>query len=480
MKIVQFIIIFIIVLIPINFIGAQEVNVDTKGRVLLQKDVRVAWYVNPSDMTRHRLSSAADVLKVMQKLGLGISNKDFNFFNDKAPKRLAGKILIKVEDNGKAYYVNPIDLKINFLGEPQKALFVLRELGIGISDDELEKIQIFGYKDDGAYKIHSSALQQIVNPEYSKQATSTQGAKDYVNGIYLTASTFRNIDIDAFIKRNENSPLNSVVVDLAGFGLLSKYVKDNPEIIKKIDKLKEAGFYFIARLVVLNNSQAAKISPLKSKTGAIWDGVWADGSTSEVKKYYRDIVMELAKLNIDEIQLDYIRFPTSLFSRQTPSTRVERTKIITDLVAAVYAKTQEHGIKLSIDVFGILAWNEATNIKRLGQDVSQLIDYVDYISPMIYPSHFNAGFGGFARYDDPYTTIKASTKKFIELLGEENKEKIRPWIQGFSYRAPNFGADYIYAQVKALADLGVPDFLVWNASNMYAPTHQMFTILKAQ
>jgi len=470
MKIFQYTLILIIILIPINFIGAQEKEQTIKGRILLQKDVRMAWYVNPDNMSRHRLSNASDVLKVIQKLGLGISNKDFESFKNIAHQKLAGKILIKVEDAGKAYYVNPIDLKIYFLGKPKNALFVMRELGMGINDYDLEKIEMLN---GNSYEIHSSALNQ--------KSTSTQGLEimPYVNGIYLTSSTFKKINIESFIERNKNSLLNTVVVDVAGFGFLSyKESENNLEIIEKIQKLRKAGFYFIARVVALKNTELALISPLKSKSGQVWDGVWVDGSSKEIKEYYSQITTRLAKIGIDEIQLDYIRFPTSLFSRQTPSTLAERTKVITDLVRVVYEKTQEKGIKLSIDVFGILGWNEAANIKRLGQDVLQLINYVDYLSPMIYPSHFEQGFGGFAKYDDPYTTIKVSTKKFIELIGEENKEKLRPWLQGFSYRAPNFGSDYIYAQVKALADLGVDDFLIWNASNRYALTHEMFARLK--
>lgn len=491
MKIFKFTILFLItIFIPFNFINADEMIERIRGRILLQKDVRMAWYINPGDILRYRLGSANDVLEVMQKLGLGISNKDFDYFDNIAPKKLSGKILIKVEDSGKAYYVNPVDLKIHSLGSPQNALFVLRELGLGINDGDLEKIKIF--KDDdkqqneNSYEVHSTVSEivdkELVNQEDLQKSISTEEKILDVNGIYLTASTFRNINIEDFIERNKNSLLNTVVVDVAGFGLLSyKESEKNAEaleMIKRIQQLKDAGFYFIARVVALKSTHLASISPFKTRWGGVWDGVWVDGSSDEIKEYYSDIVTRLAKIGVDEIQLDYIRFPTEFFSRQTPATREERTKIITDLVSVVYAQTQQEGIKLSIDVFGILAWNEADNIKRLGQDVLQLIDHVDYLSPMIYPSHFTEGFGGFVKYDDPYTTIKVSTEKFVKLIGEENKGKLRPWLQGFSYRAPNFNSNYIYAQVKALNDIGINDFLIWNASNQYAPTHGMFAYLK--
>ena len=482
MRFIKIIILFAIALSPIYFVNADEVATRMQGKVLLQKDVHMAWYVNSGDMLRYRLGSSVDMLEVMQKLGLGISNKDFDSFDGAVPEKLAGKILIKVEDSGRAYYVHPIDFKMHFLGDPKNALFVLRELGTSINDDELEKIKTSTGENDIFYEVHSTALsessEELVGPENLKKSTSTQETF-YTNGIYLTASTFRNLDLDSFIERNKNSLLNAVVVDVAGFGLLSyKEGEINPDITAKIQQLKDAGFYFIARVVVLKNTELARISPLRSSSGAVWNGVWVDGSTREIKDYYADIPARLAKIGVDEIQLDYIRFPTESFSRQVPQTLEERTKIITDLVRIMYEKTQEEGIKLSIDVFGILAWNEKVDIRSLGQDVSELIKYVDYMSPMIYPSHFSQGFAGFVRHDDPYSIIKVSTDRFIKIIGEENKEKLRPWIQGFTYRAPNFSSDYMYAQVKAMRDVGVDDFLVWNAANKYTITHEMFSYLK--
>jgi hypothetical protein len=79
----------------------------------------------------------------MRDLGLGISNKDFNFFNGKAPARLSGKILIKVEDNGKAYYVNPVDLKLHYLGKPADAFQIMRELGLGIINTDIATIPVY-------------------------------------------------------------------------------------------------------------------------------------------------------------------------------------------------------------------------------------------------------------------------------------------------------------------------------------------------
>jgi len=112
------------------------------GRILLQVESKgEGWYVNPTDNKRYFLGRPADAFNAMRELGLGVSNKDFDSFKGYAPKRLSGKILLKVEDSGKAYYVNPVDLKIHYLGKPSDAFSVMRNLGLGVSNGDIKKIE---------------------------------------------------------------------------------------------------------------------------------------------------------------------------------------------------------------------------------------------------------------------------------------------------------------------------------------------------
>lgn len=111
------------------------------GRILLQVQQQgQAWYVNPKTLKRHSLGRPADALAVMRQVGVGVSNSDFDRFNGKAPQRLAGTILLKVQDGGKAYYVHPQTLAFYSLGRPADALAVMRQVGLGIRDSDLEKI----------------------------------------------------------------------------------------------------------------------------------------------------------------------------------------------------------------------------------------------------------------------------------------------------------------------------------------------------
>lgn len=140
--IIFLILIFVLGLTPINFSNATSIATRLKGRILLQIESNgEAWYVNPDNEKRYYLGRPADAFQVMRKLGLGISNNDFNSFNGYAPSRLSGKILLKVEDSGKAYYVNPLDLKMHYLGRPADAFNIMRNLGLGISDNDLLQIE---------------------------------------------------------------------------------------------------------------------------------------------------------------------------------------------------------------------------------------------------------------------------------------------------------------------------------------------------
>ncbi len=121
----------------------QTLSNKLSGKILLQvEDNGEGWYVNPENKKRYFLGRPSDAFNIMRELGLGISNKDFDSFNGYASKRLSGKILLKVEDAGKAYYVNPVDLKMHYLGRPADAFQVMRDLGLGITNNDIVKIDI--------------------------------------------------------------------------------------------------------------------------------------------------------------------------------------------------------------------------------------------------------------------------------------------------------------------------------------------------
>ncbi|NQU84340.1 MAG: hypothetical protein HQ541_01135, partial [Mariniphaga sp.] len=112
------------------------------GKILLQVEENgEAWYVYPNDLQRYFLGRPADAFNVMRNLGLGISEKNFNNFNGVANDSLRGKILLRVEAHGEAYYVNTYDLRLYYLGRPSDAFGVMRSLGLGITNADLAQIQ---------------------------------------------------------------------------------------------------------------------------------------------------------------------------------------------------------------------------------------------------------------------------------------------------------------------------------------------------
>ncbi|MFZ6015627.1 MAG: hypothetical protein ACOYUZ_04730 [Patescibacteria group bacterium] len=144
--------------------NAAELSERLSGRILLQVESHgEAWYVNPETGKRHYMGGADDAYQLMRRLGLGISNADFANFGDKAPARLAGKILLKVEDYGKAFYVDPGDLSLHYLANGADAYQLMRNLGLGIKNADLNQITV----DDQS----ASGL-----PQTNEESTETNGA----------------------------------------------------------------------------------------------------------------------------------------------------------------------------------------------------------------------------------------------------------------------------------------------------------------
>jgi len=113
------------------------------GKILLQVEKNgEGWYIYPDNKKKYYLGRPADAFSIMRSLGLGISENSYNSFSGYAPSRLSGKILLRVEVNGEAYYVNPDNLKMYYLGRPDDAFQIMREQGLGITNTDIRKIDV--------------------------------------------------------------------------------------------------------------------------------------------------------------------------------------------------------------------------------------------------------------------------------------------------------------------------------------------------
>jgi len=185
MKIKLFNLFFVCLIISFPIQKLEAATNKLSGRILLQVQQKgEAWYVNPADQKRYFLGRPADAFALMRQAGLGISEENYNKFknnNYKVSSGLAGKILLRVESKGEAYYINPLDLKMHYLGRPADAFAVMRKLGLGITDADLGKVAI----GKGVEKNVKEEIKIIPEIKDEEQKVTTRETHEYVgSGTY--------------------------------------------------------------------------------------------------------------------------------------------------------------------------------------------------------------------------------------------------------------------------------------------------------
>ncbi|AJY73378.1 putative glycoside hydrolase [Paenibacillus beijingensis] len=320
-----------------------------------------------------------------------------------------------------------------------------------------------------------------------------------VKGVYVTAHSAGGSRLPTLLKLLDDTELNSMVIDikddygyityptdntdLLKLGASKKYIKDMKSLMAT---LKEHNVYPIARIVVFKDTALANKHPelsFRYKDGSIWKNGKGDSFVNpyneEVWDYNIAIAKEAVKLGFKEIQFDYVRFPEG-FEKKADSLVYDKSKLsrvdaVTGFVKYAREQLQPLNVRMSVDIFGYAASVPAA--EGIGQDFVKISKHVDVISPMVYPSHYGPGWFGLKDPDkDPYTTIKGSmtdTHKKLNALSLY-KPVIRPWIQDFtaswlgSGHYIKYGKAQVEAQIKALHDTGIYEYLLWNASNKYS------------
>lgn len=306
-----------------------------------------------------------------------------------------------------------------------------------------------------------------------------------VRGIFLSgwaAGAWLPEAVDYILQHD----LNTIVIDIKDVdGLLSFALPGTkaqalganarkmggPERVRTmLRELKEAGIYVIGRLALFQDNFLAKARPqwaLQTPDGNLWrdpaGGYWIDPSRPEVLDYNVEIAVAAAQLGFDEIQFDYIRYPSQRVPGYNDGPVEKRIETITRFAAdARHLIQQQVDVPVSGAIYGIVAVNPADHY--LGQNLNALSEALDYISPMFYPSHYLAGDFGLADPNaEPYKTIFASTAATLARTDETEWPRLRPWIQSFF----GYEKEDIEAQVRALRDLGIDSFLVWNPGGRY-------------
>lgn len=256
--------------------------------------------------------------------------------------------------------------------------------------------------------------------------------------------------------------------------------------------LHSEGMHAIARIAIFRDERLVVAHPelaVKSRqTGQPWreNGklVWTDPSQPKVQAYDIALAKKAVEGGADEIQFDYVRFPAegdqkdAAFYFQTQHPEWHRSDVITDFLKHAYGELHPTGALLSLDVFGIMAWQRPVDLAHTGQDIVGMAKYCDVLSPMIYPSHF-FGMDGIAHPGDaPEHFIRESMERF-EKITKGSGVTIRPWLQAFAWRTKTYSPKYIEAQVSTSKEKGGIGFLFWNANNDYSKPYAAMPEMRA-
>lgn len=321
-----------------------------------------------------------------------------------------------------------------------------------------------------------------------------------VKGIYVTSSSASlNKKMDELIALTKRTKINAFVIDVKEDDgtLLFKMEageKYNPlanrrapikDIEKFMKRLKENNIYTIARIVSFKDPTYAKANPDKAiiskATGKPFtnsDGViWVSPHDRYLWEYNVAVAKEAAKAGFDEIQFDYVRFPASNGGKLDKELNYRNTKneskpeTIQKYLAYARKELEPLGVYIAADVYGQVG--SLPDDMALGQHWESVSNVVDYICPMIYPSHYGRGVYGLPVPDAyPYKTVYHCTQDSINRNANiDTPAMIRPWIQAFTAKWVkghiNYGPKEIELQVQALRDLGIEDYILWSPTNKY-------------
>jgi hypothetical protein len=202
-------------------------------------------------------------------------------------------------------------------------------------------------------------------------------------------------------------------------------------------------------------------SPLTNEYGT---AAFTNFANPEVRQYQIDLAVEAANLGFDEILYDYVRRPEgNLDEMDLAGLLAAPDVVIARFVADTEQALAENDTMLGVSVFGI----SATRPQQIAQDIRLLAPLVDYVAPMVYPSHWGAGEYGVADpVRQPGDIVTASLTDFHRVVAGSGAAVV-PWLQDFSTGQVPYGRTEVAAQIDAALATGSPGFLLWNPSSTY-------------
>lgn len=267
---------------------------------------------------------------------------------------------------------------------------------------------------------------------------------------------------------------------IKALGICNNLYSDMKGLLKT---LKEHGIYTIARVVCFRDNAVDEIHPeymIYMQDGTMYKDnagdTWMNPYVEDTWKYIIDIAEQAALDGFDEICFDYIRFATNGLAKADfgPNAEgVSREQIITAFTKYACNRLKPLGVYVSASVYGTVV-RASGDGPIVGQNYVEMSRYLDYICPMIYPSHYAKGWNGMdnpnaAPYELVYNELKASVKRLSDLpLQQDTYAECRPWLQAFSYRGITYDGETIRKQVDAAYDVGYTSWMLWTTAEKYA------------
>ncbi|HXV97235.1 MAG TPA: putative glycoside hydrolase [Anaerolineae bacterium] len=298
----------------------------------------------------------------------------------------------------------------------------------------------------------------------------------------------------------DTTELNAVVLDAKGddgwityptqvplareIGADRPMVKDFDEVM---GQFKARGIYTIARVVTFKDSLLAKNYPEYAvKISGAADVAanreylsWTDPFLKPVWDYNLQLAVEAAQMGFDEIQFSHVRFPTpsqaGVLQFSQEATKETRVAAITGFLSIARGQLNPFGVKVAADTLGYTCWRKDDTL--IGQDIERMAQYLDVLSPMLYPSTFGSGIPGYKfAIAHPYEVVYESAQRAVSRVAPLGCA-VRPWIQDFpDYRFDKrvYGKEEIQAQIKGCFEAGCAGFMVWDhrvkyTDGAYAP-----------
>jgi len=321
----------------------------------------------------------------------------------------------------------------------------------------------------------------------------------YMTSCVAATPTWR----DSLKELIETTELNAVVIDIKDYtGVVSFPRPLTPErsdggqanekgcvvsdMREFVQVLHEANIYVIGRISVFQDPSYTKLFPelavRKKSDGEVWKDYKGLSFIDVGARPYWDYIVKLSEesyeLGFDELNFDYVRYPSdgntqdALYSWSVGTTT--KQEMLGSFFEHLHDNLRETGVKLSVDLFGMTTTVE--NDMGIGQILEGAFPYFDYISPMVYPSHYPSTWNGFVNPAEyPYEVIKIAMARAMERemawrisqnLATTTPSKFRPWLQDFNLGA-TYDADKVRAQIQATYDVGLTSWMLWNAGNKY-------------